>query len=201
MNQLLALCVIPNSIRENGEVDMTNDKIERDIAAVFVDGESLNDAVSAVLKTGIEKGKLSLLCAEDAVKQRLQADYSCVGELTDSGSMVRYVENEGTPSTVSSTIGGLSLAATAVGGGAIIASAGIFGGAVAVATAASVVVGGVGALAGAFISQTDADALQSELDAGHIVLLVRTGEDRMKDKVLAALDDCASMDARVLQAA
>ncbi len=180
---------------------MTNGQIERDIAAVFFDGENLNGAIEALLKAGIAKENLSLLCTEQAVKERLQADYSCVAAIEDDGSVVRYVENEGTASTVSSTIGGLSLAATAAGGGAIIASAGIFGGAVAVATAASVVVGGVGALASAFISQSDADALQSELDAGHIVLLVRTGEDRVKDEVIALLGDHSGLDARVLQAA
>ncbi len=180
---------------------MTNELIERDIAAVFFDGEKLSDAIEALLAAGIERTKLSLLCTEDAVKERLQADYKCVAGIKDEGSVIRYVENEGTPSTVSSTFGGLSLAATAVGGGAIIASAGIFGGAVAVATAASVVVGGVGALAGAAISQTDADALQSELDAGHIVLLVRTGEDRLKDEVVALLEDHSGVSARVLQPA
>lgn len=115
--------------------------------------------------------------------------------------MVRYVENEGTPSTVSSTIGGLSLTAGAVGGGAIVASAGIFGGAIAVATAASVVVSGIGALAGAFISKSDADALQNELDAGHIILLVRTSEDRIKDEVVALLSEKSGLRAKVLAAA
>lgn len=180
---------------------MTNEKIKRDIASVFVNGEDLNDAIKAVLHIGIEEDKISLLCTEDADRVRSQSDNSCVGEVEDSGSTMRYVENEGTSGTVFSTVGGLPSAATAVASGAIIDSAKIFGTAVAVATATSVVVGGIGALAGAFISQNEADALQSELDAGHLVLLVRDGENRMKGKVIAALDGCSALDARVFQAA
>lgn len=179
----------------------TTEEIKRDVAAVFFDGKNLDNAIKDLLALGIAKEQVSLLCNEQVVKEKLQADYKSVNKVNDGGSMERYVENEGAASTVSATIGGLSLAGSAVGGGAIVASAAIFGGALAVATAASVVVGGIGAVVGAFISKSDADVLKNELDAGHIILLVRVGENRMKDEVVELLSGHSGMNARVLQPA
>lgn len=173
-------------------MENTDKKIQQDVVASFVDGERLNQAVKRLLDAGIENKQISLLCTEQSVMDKLQDDFDVVNEANSNEKLERFVAKEGTSSTVAATVGGLSLAATTAGGAAIIASAGVFGGAVAVATATAAVVGSIGALTGVAISQSDADKLQEELDDGHILLVVRTGEDRQKDEVVELLQQCSN---------
>ncbi len=175
------------------------DRIERDIAATFFDAKSLSNAMDNILALGIERDQLGLLCSETALKEKLNSDYDIETATAEGNVAARYVKKEGVSSTVSATFGGLSIVASAIGGGVLVASAGIFGGALAVATAGSVIVSGLGAIAGSAISTSDADTIQNELDAGHIVLLVRTQEDRTKDRVIATLKEASGLDPLVLE--
>lgn len=174
-------------------------EIHRDIAAVFFTKEKLAEATNELSALGLKDGEISLLCTEQASKT-LQNDFSQpTARSATQGKHADLVQEEGSASTVSATFGGLSLVATSVGGAAIVASAGIFGGAVAVATAASVVAGGLGALAGAFMSKSDADVLQNEIDAGHFVLVVRAPESELKDQVIASLEQTSGVSVRQLK--
>lgn len=174
---------------------------QRRVAGTFFSGNKLDSAIRSLLDNGFNKDQIDLLCTEEAVREKLKEDYICISAIADDEDATRFVEKEGTASTVSATIGGLSLAGGAIGGGAIIASAGLLGGPVAVATAASTVAGGLGALAGAFISKSDVDILQDELDAGHIVLLVQTQEGRQKDIAQRILTEVSEIEAKVLEPA
>lgn len=174
---------------------------KRRVAGTFFSGNKLDSAIKALLDNGFEKDQIDMLCTEETVRDKLKQDYVCIGAIADDEDATRFVEKEGTASTVSATIGGLSLAGGAIGGGAIIASAGLLGGPVAVATAASTVAGGLGALAGAFISKSDVDILQDELNAGHILLLVQTEEGRQKDTAERILTEVSEIKARVLEPA
>lgn len=67
-----------------------NGEIECDIAAIFFDGENLDDAIKASLSLGVEKEQMSLLCTEQFVKDKLQADYQRVDAIKDGGSVARW---------------------------------------------------------------------------------------------------------------
>lgn len=172
-------------------------EIQRDIAAVFFTTEKLTEGINALQVLGLENKEISLLCSEQAAQTLQNNDFNFSPEPSTQDA---HAGSEGTASTVSATFGSLSLVASAVGGAAIVASAGIFGGAVAVATAASVVAGGLGALAGSFMSKSDADALQNEIDAGHYVLVARTEESALKDRVVESLETTSGVSARILKA-
>lgn len=179
----------------------TVNNLERDIAAVFFTKEKVELAIEALQDAGVQKEQISLLCTEHTVRERLAASYEEFGDTEKDRASVHGSEERVSPSTVTATVGGLSLTASAIGGGALVASAGIFGGAVAVATVAAVTVSGLGAMAVAFMTPSDAEGLQHELDAGRIILLVRTGENRQRDEALRLLSDVSEIEAKVLREA
>jgi outer membrane lipoprotein SlyB len=164
-------------------------EIKKDLIGVFFDAHKLEDAISDLHKIGVTEDHLGILCAEESLTGKLGHIYNRVSAQTgENDPDTVFVQRESIGSTPYAAIGGLSFVASAIGGGAIVASAGIFGGALAAATAGPVVVGLAGLLAGTLMSKTDSESLQEQVDSGHILLFVRTGENRFKDEVSKLLE-------------
>lgn len=167
----------------------TKDEIKKDLIGVFFDAHKLEDAITDLNKIGVTDAQLGILCAEESLTGKLGHIYDRVSSQTgENNPDMVFVQKDSIGSTPYAAIGGLTFVASALGGGAIVASAGIFGGALAAATAAPVMVGLAGLLAGTLMSKTDAESLQEQVDSGHILLFVRTGENRFKDEVAQLLE-------------
>lgn len=167
----------------------SNSEIKKDLVAVFFDAQTLEDTIKDLSEIGVGKDQLGILCAEESLNGKLGHIYQRVSNESGGDEPdVSFVERESVGTTPYAAIGGLTFVASAMGGGVIVASAGVFGGALAAATAAPVVIGLAGLLAGVVMSKTDTEALQEQVDEGHILLFVRTGEDKLKDDVRKILD-------------
>jgi len=168
---------------------VSNEEIKKDLVAVFFDAQTLENTINELSNLGVTKDQLGILCAEESLNGKLGHIYERVSKETGSDDPdTRFVERESVGTTPYAAIGGLTFVGSALGGGAIVASAAVFGGALAAATAAPVVVGLAGLLAGTIMSKTDSESLQEQIDAGHILLFVRTGEDKFKNEVTAILN-------------
>ncbi len=174
---------------------ISNQEIKKDLVAVFFDAQTLESAISDLHEIGATDDQLGLLCSEDSLQGKLGHIYKRLTAKSGADDPdTFFVENESVGSTPYAAIGGLTFVASAIGGGAIVASAGIFGGALAAATAAPVVVGLAGLLAGTIMSKNSAESLQEQVDAGHILLFVRTGENKFKDEVMKVLEKHSGVD-------
>ncbi len=164
-------------------------EIKKDQVGIFFEADTLENAITELKSIGIDYEQLGLLSEESSLKGKLGHIYEKIANASDGNSPdTVFVDEESVGSAPYAAIGGLSFVATALGGGAILASAGVLGGALAVATATPVVIGLAGLLAGYVLNQSDANALQEQVEAGHLLLFVRTSENRLKEQVAKVLE-------------
>jgi len=159
-------------------------KTTREAVGIFMDAEHLNNAIGELLAAGFERDELGLLASEHAVQQKLGDVYTRIAEIQDSphASETAFVKNESVEDTVHGLTGGLYFVGGTAAMGAVVASSAIWGGPLAVAIAAAVAVGAVGALVEGIISKSDADFLREQLDDGRVLLFVRGIGDTASEK-------------------
>jgi hypothetical protein len=184
---------------------MGNDQaITRDVVGIFFGSERLQGAINNLTMEGIDSTRIGILCSEETTREKLSHVYGEVAVEDGSGNpdnQCRFeIKSDSVATAPYATIGGLSLVATALGGGAIVASAGVLGGALVVATAASTVAAGLGAVAGAAISESEKNTIQHELDKGHILLWVRVKESKEKERAMHILHESSELEPIVLEA-
>lgn len=178
-----------------------NSALKVDTVGVFFDANLLQTAVEKLKEAGITDSQLGILCSESSLNAKLGHLYQRINRDADDSETpdIDFVQEEAVGDTPYAAFGALSLVAGALGGGALVTSAGVLGGALAVATAVSAVVGGLGALTAGIMSKSDAEELQEQIDAGHILLFVRTGEDRQKDQVSDIIEQVSEIAPRQLK--
>lgn len=176
------------------------DTLKIDSVAVFFEKANLEAAVGQLKEIGIADEQMGLLCSESCLSSKLEHLHAQLKQQSGNPDApnVKSIDGEALNVAPYATFGAFTFVGGVLGGGALVASAGVLGGAVAVAAAASTVVGGIGALTAGILSQSDAENLQEQLDAGHMLLFVRTGEDRQKDQVLEILAEHSGIKPRVL---
>jgi hypothetical protein len=147
--------------------------------AVFDDASSLQDAIDELQSSGFDRAELSLLAAEDAVREKLGHMYKKVQELEDDPTAPRaaWVSTESIGDAEGGLVGGLIYVGAVAAAGAIVAS----GGTLAATIAGAAMVGGAGGLIGASLAKLVGDHhaqyLQKQLDRGGLLLWVRTRDE------------------------
>ena len=172
-------------------VNETQSALKIDIVGTFFDEQNLRTAIEELQSAGMEFKQMGLLCAESVLRDKLGHLYRRIdnnGGDAESPDM-DFVDTEAVGNTPYAALGAMAFIGGAVGGGALVATAGILGGALAVATAGTAVVGSLGVLASELMSKSDAEALQEQLDVGHILLFVRIDNSKLKDEIIKIIHE------------
>lgn len=148
----------------------------REAVGIFFGAEALRAAAEDLLASGFGRSELGLLAGEFAVKDKLGDIYAELGESADDPSAPcnGFILNEAGTNTAHAVFGGLSLAGIAAGGGAVVATAAVLGGALAPAVVGVAAVASIGAIFSRTLHQSDAEHLEEEIEKGNLLLLVRT---------------------------
>lgn len=175
-------------------------KVLREVIGVFFEADSLEQAIVRLKSAGFGVDQIGLLAHSEAVSSKLGHLYDEVASDADTGESpeFRFVGKRNSKPAVNAFLGGLGIIATAAASGGIVASAAIIGGPIGAATAGAVVVGGIGALAGSVISESDSQRLQSYLEEGHLLLFVRVRNSDEESKALDIVKQFSGVDTEVV---
>jgi hypothetical protein len=143
---------------------------------VFDDAEQLQAAIDELLNHGFDQAEISLLASDKAVEEKLGHLYERVHELADAEDAPRkeYVSTAARGDAQGGLIGGLMYVGALAAAGAVFASGGTLGLALAGAAAAGGAGGAAGAVLAKLIGDRHAGELQAQLDRGGLLLWVRT---------------------------
>ena len=144
--------------------------------AVFDDAERLQAAIDDLLNHGFDQAEISLLASDKVVEGKLGHLYERVQQLEDADDAPRreYVSAAARGDAQGGLIGGLMYVGALAAAGAVFASGGTLGVALAGAAAAGGAGGAAGAVLAKFIGDRHAKELQAQLDRGGLLLWVRT---------------------------
>ena len=171
----------------------------REAVGIFFDAEKLGEAIKDLQDSGFQHDEIGLLAGEFTVKQNLGHLYEEINSDEDDADAPNkaFVVKDAIGDTPHAMLGTLSIVGSAVAGGAVVASAGILGGAVAVAVATTAVFGGVGAVLAGIIHKSDADYLEEQVEEGLLILFVRTGDEASEQKAVEILARHSAFDPRM----
>jgi hypothetical protein len=164
--------------------------------AVFEDPERMQAAIDELLNSGFDQADLSLLASDQAVEQKLGHLYERVQDLEDAADAPRkeYVSTAARGDAQGGLIGGLMYVGALAAAGAVFASGGTLGIALAGAAAAGGAGGAAGAVLAKFIGDSHAKELQTQLDHGGLLLWVRTREPEMEERAKSILSNHSGKD-------
>lgn len=152
--------------------------------AVFDDAERMQTAIDELLNHGFDQADISLLASDKAIDEKLGHLYKPVQELEDAAEVPRkeYVSTAARADAQGGLIGGLMYVGALAAAGAVFASGGTLGVALAGAAAAGGAGGATGALLAKLIGDRHAKELQAQLDRGGLLLWVRTREPALETR-------------------
>lgn len=171
----------------------------REVAAVFDDVATLEKAVEKLLQAGFSDNDFNIMTTDQAVREKLSERYEAVEKLADDPRVPReaFVPR---PARMAAEAAVLSLPVYLLGmGGALGVLA--TGGAAALALAAAAAGGtlglGLGATLAAVLEKSHAERLASALEAGGIILWVRTPDEDRAEKARRLLTEAGGRDVHV----
>lgn len=152
--------------------------------AVFDDSDRLQAAVDDLLNGGFDQAEISLLATDRAVEDKLGHFYERVQPLGDAPDAPRkeYVSTASRADAQGGLIGGLMYVGALAAAGAVFASGGTLGLALAGAAAAGGAGGAAGAVLAKVIGDRHAEKLQTQLDAGGLLLWARTRTPELEQR-------------------
>lgn len=153
-------------------------------AAVFDDAGRMQAAIDDLLNHGFDQADISLLASDKAVEQKLGHLYERVHQLEDAADAPRkeYVSTAARGDAQGGIIGGLMYVGALAAAGAVFASGGTLGVALAGAAAAGGAGGAAGAVLAKVIGDRHGEELQAQLDRGGLLLWVRTREPELETR-------------------
>lgn len=165
-------------------------KTQTEAVGIFHDARGLRSAADALLIAGFDRADLSLLAAQEAVEKKLGHAYSSVAELEDDPRTATqaYTGGDSLTEAKAAAVGGLFFVGAMAAMGAVVASGGTVAAAIIGGLAAGGTGGAIGAVLARFMTHHHAEALQSQLDKGGILLWVRTGDREHETRALDILD-------------
>ena len=158
----------------------------REVVGVFFDDETLKSALADLKAEDFTHDEIGLLAGEHTVKESLGDLYDEINDCDEceNSPKMAFVKKDSVGDTYSSLSGGLSVIGATSAMGAIVASAGILGGALVAAASGAVAVAGVGALVTGLIYQSDAEYLNEQVEKGHLLLFVRADDTASEEKAI-----------------
>jgi hypothetical protein len=171
----------------------------REAVGIFHSPDELQGAIDELLSSGFDRSELSLLASEAAVEEKLGHRYRKVRDLADDPEVPRsaYVSTEAIGDAEGALIGGLMYVGAAVGAGAIVASGGTLGAAIAGVALTGGAGGLIGAILAKFVSTHHAHYLQEQLERGGVLLWVRTWTMEKEKRAVAILKKHSGSDVHV----
>ena len=179
-----------------------HDSTIREAVGIFFDSEHLHEAVYDLCASGFGFKDLGLLAGESTVQQQLGDFYSQINRSSDGadGPATAFVAEDSVGDTVHAYLGTLFFVGTTTASGAVVASAAVLGGALLPAIAGAAALGAVAAAMSLIIHQSDAEHLEQQIDEGHILLFVRTGNAEAEKTAVDILTRHGAFEARVIEA-
>ncbi|MFM1897247.1 MAG: hypothetical protein RLZZ385_2321 [Pseudomonadota bacterium] len=171
----------------------------REVVGIYFDAAALEKTVADLQTQGFTHDEIGMMASQYAVRDRLAHLYEELNRDLDSPDApnVAFVAKESVGDTVHALKGTLYMVGSAVAGGAVVATAGILGGAVGAAVATTAVFTGIGAVIGRIISQSDAEYLEQQVDEGHLLLFVRVLNEEREGRALKILQRDSAYDPKV----
>lgn len=168
---------------------------------IFFDSHGLERCIQDLRSAGFTRDEIGMLAGRTTILDKLSHIYEQVNAANASPDApdVAFVTRESKGDTIHMMAGSLSMLGAAVTGGAVVASAGILGGALAAAVATGAVFSGIGALLAHIIHQSDADYLEEQIEEGHLLLFVRVHTPVEEKVALDILKRDAAFDPKVYQ--
>lgn len=154
------------------------DTLAREAVGVFHDEKSMRAAVDELLMKGFDRSAFSLMAGHRTVEQRMGHLYQKVSEIEEDPTIPRQAYAAGDSRTEAQGVvaGGLAYVGAIAAMGAVVMSGGTLAIAVTAAALALGAGGVIGAVLGKLIDRRHADYLQKQLDAGGLLLWVRTAD-------------------------
>jgi hypothetical protein len=176
-------------------------KIEaREVVAVFFDVDGLEKGVDALLAEGFQPDDINLLVDRRVIDDNVDLralESKLHRPPTEADAIVDdYVDPEAEGAAPQSLLGGPLFVAAVATGAAVMATAGLLGGALAAAAAGTVSTGAVGTLLARIIHKSDAEYLSEQLEHGRWLLFVRTDHGPRQDAAARVLKRHATFDVR-----
>lgn len=173
----------------------------REAVGIFINADSLKDAIKDLLGSGFTVAELGLLASEQVVERSLGDLYSRTNKNLDSpeAPKIAFVSSEVTGVTSNTLGGSLFFVGTSGIMGAVVASSAIFGGALLAAVGGIVGVGVVGALVATVIHQSDAEYLQQQVDEGRMLLFVRIVDPAREQQAMDILTRHSGIDVKMYE--
>lgn len=162
----------------------------REAVGVFINADALEDAVNRLEVSGFDRADISVLAADDKVKDRIGRLYRSVREVVDDGraplsafeSRDSLREGEAATVAVPIYVGGLA------GIIAVVASGGALASVIAAALIGSATGGGVGGLVAHAVARHHADRVTEQLAKGGLVLWVNVPDAYAERRALDILE-------------
>jgi hypothetical protein len=183
---------------------MTASEVEpsiREAVGIFFNADHLRDALKDLLAAGFDREQLGLLASDQVVERSLGDLYTRTNENPGSpgAPAIAFIGKESTGETASALGGSLFFVGTSGVMGAVVASSAVLGGALLAAIGGIVGVGIVGAIVATIIHQTDAEHLQQQVDAGHILLFVRMDDSAKEQHAMNILTRHSGVDVKMYE--
>ena len=171
----------------------------REAVGIFLDVGTLENAIDELRHAGFGRTDLGLLADEHTVSQTLGRLYARVNDPKNDPNKppIDWIRAESMGDVVHGLVGAVVFAGAATAAGAVIATVGLFGGAIVTAGVAAVSVGGLGAVLAGIITKNDAEYLQEQIDRGHVLLIVRTRDLAHESRAVEILSKHSPFETRV----
>jgi hypothetical protein len=171
----------------------------REAVGVFDDADALEAAVDRLGSSGFDRATISVLAADKTVRDRLGRLYRSVSEIVDDprAPQTAFISKDSRADGMAAAIGVPLYIGGIAGGLAVVAS----GGAMALAFAAAIGLGavgaGVGGLLARVISHRHIDRVWEQLAQGGLVLWVSVHDDATAARALEILIAAGARDAHL----
>ncbi|MCB8840169.1 hypothetical protein [Aurantimonas sp. VKM B-3413] len=149
--------------------------------------------------SGFDRADLSLLASRATVEEKLGHGYRSVRELEDDAAVpvVAYVANESIGDAEGAVAGILIYVGSVATAGAILASGGTLGAAIAAAAASGYVCASLGLLLDRMIERSHLQRIEEQVAAGGLLLWVHLRDDAHAERATAILTKAGGQDVHV----
>lgn len=160
----------------------------QEAVGVFFGVDNLQRAIEELVESGFDRSEIGLLAGADTVQEALGDFYVRTNEFSNSpNAPCMAFANKIEDDTFHALLGALFFYGATSAAGAAVASAAVLGGAAIAAASGVAAIGFAGAVMGLIIHKTDADFLDEQVDAGHLVLFVRTRDSERAERAVNVL--------------
>jgi len=176
-----------------------NSEFIHEVSGAFFELDDLQEAVNELVSSGFKREAISMLASEQTVRQDLGSYYTQINQFTGKpeAPVTAFVAKESMGDTMHALFGSLYFLGATVAAGAVVASVGAIAGAITVAVATTAVIGGIGAVLGTIIHESDAEHIEQQIDEGHLVLFVRTTDIKQEKLATDILSKHAGSEVKV----